>query len=180
MDLAPRELEAVIVYQVGALQALAAAEGGALTHVKPHGALSNLACADAAVADTVARAVRLAGRELRLLAPAHSELARAGERAGLRVVLEVFADRAYLDDGQLVPRSRPDAMVQGADAALSHVLRMLDEGAIVSVNGRRLPTAIDSICVHGDGAEAVQAARALRDGLAAAGRTVVPLDRLAD
>lgn len=178
IEMAPAELEAVILYQVGALQAMAAAEGGAVTHVKPHGALNNMACADAAIADTVARAVRAAGRDLLLLAPAHSELARAGERQGLRVALEVFADRAYQDDGQLVPRSLPGAMVHGAEAALAHVLRMLDEQAIVSVSGKRLPTAIDSICVHGDSPDAVRTAGAIRQGLASAGYAVLPLDRL--
>jgi len=178
MAFSPAELEALLLYQVGALQAIAAAEGGRVQHVKPHGALNNLACADAAVADALARAVRALDPGLILLAPAHSELARAGERAGLRVALEVFADRAYLDDGQLVPRSRPDAMVHGAAASLAHVRRMLDEGAIVSVGGRRLPTAIDSICVHGDGPDAVASARAVRDGLAAAGYTLAPLAAL--
>jgi UPF0271 protein len=178
MDMAPAELEAAIVYQVGALQALAAAEGGAVSHVKPHGALSNMACADAALADCVARAVRAAGRELLLLAPAHSELAKAGQRQGLRVALEVFADRAYQDDGQLVPRSQPGAMVHGAEAALAHVLRMLQDQAIVSLDGKRLPTAIDSICVHGDSPDAVQTAGAIRQGLVAAGYAIVGLDRL--
>ncbi|WP_137890947.1 5-oxoprolinase subunit PxpA [Ramlibacter sp. 2FC] len=178
IDMAPAELEAAIVYQVGALQALAAAEGGALSHVKPHGALHNMACADPALAETVVRAVRAAGRELLLLAPPCSELALAGERLGLRVALEVFADRAYQDDGQLVPRSQPGAMVHGAEAALAHVLRMLQEQAIVSVSGRRLPTAIDSICVHGDSPDAVQTAGAIRQGLEAAGYAIVGLDRL--
>lgn len=177
MDMAPDELEAAIVYQVGALQALAAAEGGAVTHVKPHGALHNMACADAALADCVARAVRAAGREL-LLAPPWSELDRAGERQRLRVALEVYADRTYQDGGQLVPRSRTGAMVHGAEAALAHVRRMLDEQAIVSQSGRRLPTRIDSICVHGNGSDAVATATAVRDGLAAVGYAVQPLDRL--
>ena len=176
MDIPARELEAMVIYQVGALQAMAAAEGGRVGHVKPHGALNNIACVDAGVADAVARAMRALGGDLILLAPAHSELARAGERAGLRVALEVFADRAYLDDGQLVPRSRPDAMVHGAAASLAHVQRMLDEGAIVSVSGRRLPTAIDSICVHGDGPDAVASAAALKQGLTAAGWALVTLD----
>lgn len=178
MDFSPAELEALLLYQVGALQAVAAAEGGRVSHVKPHGALNNLACADAATADALARALRALDPALILLAPAHSELARAGQRAGLRVALEVFADRAYQDDGQLVPRSRPDAMVHGAAAALAHVRRMLDEGALVSVSGKRLPTAIDSICVHGDGADAVATAAALRAGLLAAGHTLRPLDQL--
>jgi UPF0271 protein len=154
---------------------VAAAEGGRVTHVKPHGALSNMACADAALAETVARAVRAVDGELILLAPAHSALARAGERAGLRVALEVFADRAYQDDGQLVPRSQPGAVLHGAEACWQHVQRMLEARALVSVTGRHLPTAIDSLCVHGDGAEAVATARAVRAGLAAMGVAVVPL-----
>jgi len=175
MDLSPPELEAVLVYQIGALQGVTAAEGGRVTHVKPHGALSNMACADAALAETVARAVRAVDGGLILLAPAHSELARAGEQAGLRVALEVFADRAYQDDGQLVPRSRSGAVLHGAEACWQHVQRMLDARALVSVTGRRLPTEIDSICVHGDGAEAVATARAIRAGLAGMGVAVVPL-----
>lgn len=178
MEMAPAELEAAIVYQIGALQALAAAEGGAVTHVKPHGALHNMACADPALAETVARAVRAAGRDLLLLAPPCSALALAGERLGLRVALEVFADRAYQDDGQLVPRAQPGAMVHGAEAALAHVLRMVEAQAIFSQSGKRLPTAIDSICVHGDGPDAVQTAAAIRQGLQAAGYALRPLDRL--
>lgn len=91
------------------------------------------------------------------------------------MVEELFADRAYLDDGQLVPRSRPDAMIRGAEASLGHVRRMLEEGAIVCVSGKRLPVRAGSICVHGDNAEAVETARALRDGLQAAGYRIAPL-----
>jgi UPF0271 protein len=117
-------------------------------------------------------------RDLILLAPAHSALARAGERAGLRVALEVFADRAYQDDGQLVPRSQPGAVLHGAEACWPHVQRMLEARALVSVTGRHLPTTIDSVCVHGDGAGAVAIARAIRAGLVAAGIAVVPLPQL--
>jgi 5-oxoprolinase (ATP-hydrolysing) subunit A len=179
MELSPQELAAMLIYQIGALQGLAAAEGGRVTHVKPHGALSNMACADAGLAEGVARAVRAVDRELILLAPAHSVLALAGERAGLRVALEVFADRAYQDDGQLVPRALPGAVLHGAAACWQQVQRMVEAQALVSVHGRRLPTAIDSVCVHGDGAEAVATARAVREGLAAAGVAVVPLPCLA-
>ena len=172
MDLAPDELEAMLIYQIGALQALAAAEGGRVRHVKPHGALSNLACADEALADTVARAVRALDRDLVLLAPACSALARAGERAGLAVAHEIFADRAYRPDGQLVPRRQPGAMIHGAEACRAHVLSMLEAGALIAIDGQRLPTPIDSICVHGDGPDAVAAADAIRAGLAAAGVAV--------
>lgn len=147
MDIPAAELEAMIIFQIGALQAMAAAEGGCVSHVKPHGALNNMACADPALADCVARAVHAISPQLILLVPAYSHLATAGERIGLPVILEIFADRAYQDDGQLVPRSQPGAMIHGTDAALAHVLRMLDEQAIISLNGKRLPTRVQSICV---------------------------------
>jgi len=169
MHLSPRELEANILYQVGALQAMAAAEGGRVTHVKPHGALSNMACVDDALATTVARAVQALDRDLILLAPALSALERAGESAGLRVAREVFADRSYQADGQLTPRSQPGAVLHGAQACVDHVIRMLDAGGIVTTDGQRLATPMHSICVHGDGPDAVAAARAIRHALEAAG-----------
>lgn len=178
MHLAPAELEAMILYQIAAVDGLARVEGTAVTHVKPHGALNNAACADRALADTVIRAVRAYGRDLILLAPALSELYRAGQAAGLPVVAEIFADRAYQDDGQLVPRNRPDAMVHGPESCYAHVERMLAEGAIVSTTGKRLPCPIGSVCVHGDGAEAVATAAYLRQGLEAAGYRLVGLPAL--
>ena len=179
MQLSAKELEATILYQVGALQAMAAAEGGRVTHVKPHGALSNIACANTEVAATVARAVRALDRELILLAPALSALETAGLAAGLRVAREVFADRTYQADGQLTPRSQPGAVLQGAQACVQHVLRMLDAQGIVTPSGQRLPTRIDSICVHGDGPDAVAAAQQLRQALEAAGYRLAPLNALA-
>ena len=178
MQLSARELEATILYQVGALQAMAAAEGGRVTHVKPHGALNNIACADAEVAATVARAVRALDRELILLAPALSALEAAGDAAGLRVGLEVFADRTYQQDGQLTPRSQPGAVLHDAPACVQHVLRMLDAGGIVTADGQRLPTPIHSICVHGDGPDAVASAQQIRLALEKAGYQLAPLTAL--
>lgn len=178
MQLSPKELEATILYQVGALQAMAAAEGGRVSHVKPHGALNNMACADEAMATTVARAVKALDRELILLAPAHSALERAGEAAGLRVAREVFADRSYQADGQLTPRSQPGAVLHGAQDCVQHVLRMLEAGGIVTTDGQRLSTAIHSICVHGDGPGAVAAAQAIRRALEAAGHRLAGLPEL--
>lgn len=178
MELSRPELEAVLLYQVAALQGVARSEGALVTHVKPHGALNNMACVDRELADTVVRAVVCLDRDLILLAPALSQLAAAGRAAGLRVVEEVFADRAYMDDGSLVPRSHPQAMVHGADACLAHAKRILDEGRITSINGRHLPVAAQSICVHGDGADAVASARAIRDGLSAAGYELLPIPAL--
>lgn len=175
MTLPPAELEAVILYQLAALDGMARIEGVTMRHVKPHGALSNMACRDLDLAHTVASAIRAYDPELILLAPARSELYRAGAAAGLPVVAEIFADRAYLDDGDLVPRSRPDAMIHGAEASLAHVVAMLEAQALISVSGRRLPTPIGSICVHGDGPDAVATARHLRDELQRRGYQLAPL-----
>jgi UPF0271 protein len=178
MAIEPGELEAMLIYQIGALQAIAVAEGTRVTHVKPHGALNNTACEDRGAADTVVRAMRAVEPSLILLAPALSELCRAGRDGGVPVVEEIFADRAYLDDGRLVPRSRPGAMVHGIEASLAHVERMLDAQGLVSLDGRTLPTAIGSVCVHGDGPEAVATAAALRERLQRRGYEVVPLTAL--
>ena len=180
MTLPAAELEAILIYQMAALAGMARAEGLAMVHVKPHGALSNMACVDPRLAETVAGAIRGFDARLILLAPACSALADAGRQAGLRVVEEIFADRAYLDDGSLVPRSRPDAMIHGAAASLAHVIAMLQAGALISVNGTHRPTRIGSICVHGDGPEAVATARTLRAGLLERGYRLAGLGAIAD
>lgn len=179
MDIPAPELEAMLIYQIGALDACARAQGSKVTHVKPHGALSNIASADRKVADAVARAVHRLDPSLILLAPAASQMALAGKEIGLKIVEEIFADRAYLDDGNLVPRSQPGAMIHGAEASLAHVLRMVEESALISINGKRIPVNPQSICVHGDNAEAVTVAQAIRDGLTKAGYTLVTIPELA-
>ena len=175
MDMATAQVEAMVVYQISALPAIATAEQHRVTHVKPHGALNNLACENLDLARCIARAVRAAGAELILLAPAVSALVRAGREAGLAVVEEIFADRNYTDEGNLVPRSHPQAMVHDAEASVRHVMAILDGGALVSIHGKRLPCAAGSICVHGDNAEAVTTASAVRQALQAAGYTPVAL-----
>ena len=179
MQMKPDELEAALVYQIAALAGMAQGEGMRVGHVKIHGALSNMACADLELARTVVRAVTAFDSGLILLAPALSELCVAGREADLLVIDEIFADRAYLDDGQLVPRSRPDAMIHGAEASFAHVAAMLEAGALISVSGKRLATPIGSICVHGDGPEAVATAAHLRRELERAGwqlRSLVAFD----
>jgi len=179
MALSVVELENQIAAQVGALAAIAALEAARVTHVKPHGALNNLACVDRGVSDTICRAIRAVAPGLILLAPAASQLVAAGRAAGLAVVEEIFADRAYQADGQLVPRARAGAMIHGAAACLAHVLAMLEAGALIAVDGTRIPTPIGSICVHGDSPDAVDVARHLRQGLAAAGYEILPLPAIA-
>ena len=175
MQLSPQELAAVLTYQVGALMGVAQAQGQRVSHVKPHGAMNNMACEDAAMATTICRAVKAIDPQLILLAPALSQLAVAGRAAGLRVADEVFADRTYTDDGNLVPRSLPGAVLHDSADCLAHVLRMLARGGIVTFSGKLLPCSFHSICVHGDSAHAVATAAAVRDGLLAAGHRLRPL-----
>lgn len=178
MDIVGEELESILIYQIGALGALAKAQGGRVTHVKPHGALNNMACLDSGLAATIARAIERFDRSLVLLAPAGSQLVKAGHAAGLTVVEEFFADRAYTDEGNLVPRSQPGAMVHGAQACLRHVLGMLEAGGLIATSGKLIPAVLQSICVHGDDAEAVETARALRAGLIEAGYELVTIPQL--
>jgi UPF0271 protein len=175
MRLPADELRAVVQYQVGALAAIAQAHGARVAHVKPHGAMNNMACEDAAMARTIADAVKAVDATLVLLAPALSELSAAGRTAGLRVADEIFADRAYTDAGTLVPRSQPGAVLHDSDACVAHVLRMVERGGIFTTGGALLPCTFHSICVHGDNAEAVATARAVRDALVAAGHRMTPL-----
>ncbi len=175
MHVPPDELEAMLIYQIAALAGMAQAEGGRITHVKPHGALNNMACEDATLADAVARAVHAFDRSLILLAPATSELAAAGVRAGLPVALEAFADRAYTARGTLVPRSQSGAVLHDPAECIAHVRRLLAAGGLVALDGTVLPTPIHSICVHGDNLEAVDTARALRAALEADGHVMVGL-----
>jgi UPF0271 protein len=178
MDVPADELEAMLIYQIGALDACCRAQGALLTHVKAHGALYNVAGTDRKVAEVIVRAVQRVDPKLILLAAAASHSVSAARERGLPVVEEIFADRAYLDDGNLVPRTQPGAMIHGAEASLAHVMRMVEEQALVSVNGKRIPVRPQSICVHGDNAEAVATAQALRDGLSKAGYALVTIPEL--
>ena len=168
------EIERIVAYQVGAAQALAAYAGHRISYVKTHGALGNIAETDREVATAVARAVRAVDPSLALLAIARSEQAAAGEAANLETVQEIFADRGYTEDGHLIPRGRPGALIHDPDEAADRVLAMVEAGAIVTASGARLPTAIGSVCVHGDSPHAVETARRVRARLEAAGVSVAP------
>ena len=165
LPMSAAEIARAVAYQIGAAQALATFAGHRLSHVKAHGALANLAEHDAAVADAIAEATRAVDPSLTLLAIAPSEQTRAGERAGLRVAHEIFADRAYANDGRLRARALPGAVIHDVDAVIARVRQMLAAQALVTIDGELLPTPIDSICVHGDTPQAVALAQALRQAL---------------
>ena len=154
-----------VVYQLGVFQAIAAAVGVRPNHIKPHGALYNMAARDEKIAEAVARATKSVDAKLILFAPGNSALARAGESHGLQIAHEVFADRNYLANGSLVPRLRADALLHDPAEAAKRVLRMLHEGKVQSVEGDDVDVRAETICVHGDTPCAVEFARELRSQL---------------
>jgi UPF0271 protein len=168
------EIENMVAYQIGALQAIATAAGHKVTHVKVHGALSNVACDDDMTAKALASAIRAVDRNLIFVVLANSKLVPAGEAAGLPLVHEVFADRAYEDDGQLVSRRKPGAVLHNAAAIAQRVVRMVQDGAVVSVTGKVIKMRTDTVCIHGDTPGAVDIARGVRQALKDAGVEVAP------
>jgi len=175
--LPPAEVFAIVAYQIGAFHALATAAGVRVNHVKAHGALYNMAVHDEKLAEAIVRAVRAIDSSLLLFAPGESALERAAQSAKLRVVREVFADRNYLADGSLVPRTRPDALLHDPEEAALRVLRMLREGVVRSVDGKDVEVRAETICVHGDTPGAVEFARSLRQSLEKEGVSIQALER---
>ena len=163
MQLPPETIYAQVVYQLGALAAIARAEGGKMVHVKPHGMLYNQAATDPALADAIASAVQSVDPALKLVGLAGSELIRAGARLGLATSQEVFADRRYQSSGNLVPRSQPDALIDSDDLALQQTLMMVQQQKVVSRDGVAVPVQADTVCLHGDGEHALAFARRLRE-----------------
>jgi UPF0271 protein len=174
----PGEVEADVVYQVGAVAAFARTHGSHLTHVKPHGALYNQAARDEALARAVARGVARFSRDLVLVGLAGSvAMRRAAEAEGLRFAAEAFADRAYDAEGCLVPRSRPGALITDPASAAAKAVRIVCEGTVSSIDGATVPMAVDTLCLHGDNPHVLGIARAVREALEAAGVTVQALAR---
>jgi len=162
MQLPPETVYAQTLYQVGALAALVRAQGGELQHVKPHGMLYNQAAKDPQLADAIAKAVYDVDAGLVLVGLAGSELIRAGERLGLTTRQEVFADRGYLPDGSLVPRTQAGALITDEGKALAQTLEMVRFGRVTSTEGTTANVQADTVCLHGDGEHALQFARRLR------------------
>jgi 5-oxoprolinase (ATP-hydrolysing) subunit A len=175
LDVTPRDVEDFVVYQIGALAAIAAAQGVRLQHVKPHGALFNMAVRDAALADAIAHGTAIIDRSLILFGLPGSELIAAGWRAGLRTACEGFADRAYQNDGTLVPRQDPRALVHDAQAVVQRAIRMVRERTVEAIDGSVVPLLVDTICVHGDTPGAANLVALVRGALVEAGIEVKAL-----
>lgn len=173
----PVEIARMVAAQVGALQGVAALAGARVAYVKAHGALANLAADRREVADAIAAAVKVLPGNLAILAISGTELEAAGRAAGLVTCSEIFADRAYLPNGRLVPRARPDAMIHGATAAADRLIGFLETGLMPVVGGEPIALAAQSICVHGDSPDAVAMAAEIRARLLATGVPLAPFVR---
>lgn len=172
MKVSADEVHAMVLYQVGAVAAFCRAADVPLHHVKPHGALYNMAARDPQLADAIATAVRDFDRRLLLYALAGSALAQAGGRAGLQVAREAFVDRRYSADGFLVPRADPGAVIRSADAAIAQAVSIVERGVVTAIDGTEVPVRADTLCLHGDHPGAADFASALRKALAARGIAV--------
>lgn len=172
MKLDPRDVEDFVLAQIGALSAIARAEGMALRHVKAHGALYNMAARDRPLADAIVRAILAFDPELTMFGLPNSPMTGAARDAGLRVAAEGFADRAYQADGSLTPRTTPGAVIHDADAVVDRAVRMARDGVVLTSSGEEIRMRIDTICVHGDTQGAAELARRIRAGLEHAGIAV--------
>ncbi|WP_299754795.1 5-oxoprolinase subunit PxpA [uncultured Pontibacter sp.] len=169
MAVSAAEVYDMVLYQVGALAAIAKAEGASLHHVKPHGALYNMAATNQQLAEAIADAVSKINPELILYGLAGSELVKAGGKFGLRTANEVFADRTYQQNGTLTPRSQPNALITDDKQAVQQVLRMVQEGKVQSRQGTEVRIQADTVCIHGDGPHALPFAKLIRERLISEG-----------
>jgi UPF0271 protein len=169
MSITPEEAFNMTVYQIGALDGFIRAEGGTMQHVKPHGALYNMAAQDSKLAQAIAEAVYKVNPELVLYGLSGSELIRAGAQIGLRTASEVFADRTYSQNGSLTPRSEPDALISDPSKAAAQIMQMVKEGTVLSRENVEIKIAAETICIHGDGSHALQFAGRIREMLQSEG-----------
>lgn len=178
MALTPAEAKVAVMYQVGALQAFLRAQGMKLQHVKPHGALYNTAAKDMALAVGICEGIKAAAPDAIVMGLAGSKLLEAARQVRLRWASEVFADRAYLADGSLMPRSQPGAVLADKEFAIRRAVRMVKEGVVTSADGTDIPIVAHSICVHGDNPQAVAFVEAIRAALEREGVKVACLDEV--
>jgi UPF0271 protein len=169
------EIFEIITDQIFTLQRITSTAGGRLQHVKPHGALYNKAAKDQLLAETIAAAVKAVDKGLILFGLAGSALIDAGSQAGLRTAAEVFADRTYMSDGSLTPRSEPNALIYDVDKAVSQIMGIVTNLSVTTIENGTIPLNADTICIHGDGSDAVAFAQAIRDSLMKGDVDIAPI-----
>ena len=178
LDLPPNEIKKLVIDQINILSDVANKKGIKVTHVKPHGALNNMACENYDLAKVISESIIETNKDLIFLVPTGSQMEKAGKKLNLRVATEIFADRNYEDDGNLVSRKKNNAIISDPEIAKKHVIKMIETQALNCLSGKQIPCEIDSICVHGDGKSAVSTAKEIKKGLIKSGITLKPLNKL--
>ena len=178
LNLPSSEIKKLIIDQINILSNVAVKVGAKVTHVKPHGALNNMACENYELAKIISESIMQVNKELIFLVPTGSQMEKAGKKLSMKIAAEIFADRNYEDDGNLVSRSKENAMITDPEIAKKHVIKMVESQALNCYSGKKIPCEIDSVCVHGDGKSAVDTAKQIREGLIKSGVTLNPLDKM--
>jgi 5-oxoprolinase (ATP-hydrolysing) subunit A len=178
LNLSPSEITRLIIDQINILSEIAINKNIKVTHVKPHGALNNMACEDYDLAKIISESIITVNKDLIFLVPTGSQMEKAGKKLEMKVAAEIFADRNYEDDGNLVSRSKKNAMITDPTDAKKHIIKMVKNQALNCYSGKQIPCEIDSICVHGDGVAAVSTAKEIKEGLIKSGVTLKPLDKM--
>ena len=178
LNLPSGEISKLITDQINILSNIASSSGIKVTHVKPHGALNNMACENYELAKTISESIIQVNKDLIFLVPTGSQMEKAGKKLGMKIAAEIFADRNYEDDGNLVSRSKNNAIITDPEIAKKHVIKMVENQALNCYSGKQIPCEIDSICVHGDGKSAVSTAKEIKEGLIKSGIILKPLNKL--
>ena len=178
MNLSSSEIEKLIIDQYEILQKIAQDHGENVTHIKPHGALNNMACEDIDLATTLAKAINEISKDLIYLVPTGSKMEEAAKKLNMRIACEIFADRNYEDDGNLVSRKKPHALITDPEEAKKHVLNMVKNQSLNCHSGKQIPCEIDSVCIHGDNISSLSTAKSIRKNLIENGLQLKPLNQM--
>ena len=178
MNLSSSEVRKLIIDQYEILQRIAVDHNENVTHIKPHGALNNMACEDLELAITLAKAVNEIGKDIIYLVPTGSKMEIAAKKLNMKIACEIFADRNYEDDGNLISRSKPNALITDPEQAKKHVLSMVQNQALNCLSGKQIPCEIDSVCIHGDNKSSLATAKSIKDNLLNNGLKLVPLNKM--
>jgi len=178
MNLSSSEVRKLIIDQYEILQRIAFDHNENVTHIKPHGALNNMACEDLELAITIAKAVNEIGKDIIYLVPTGSKMEIAAKKLNMKIACEIFADRNYEDDGNLVSRSKPNALITDPEKAKKHVLSMVQNQALNCLSGKQIPCEIDSVCIHGDNASSLATARLIKENLIENNLILKPLNKM--
>jgi len=178
MNLSSSEIRKLIIDQYAILQEIASKHGESVTHIKPHGALNNMACEDIELATTLAKSINEISKDLIYLVPTGSKMEEAAKKLNMKIACEIFADRNYEDDGNLVSRKKQNALITDPDEAKKHVLIMVQNQALNCLSGKKIPCEIDSVCIHGDNESSLATAKSIRDNLLDNGLYLKPLNKM--